>query len=179
MKDGKVLGFACAVSSSTIWGLTIIYWKALVPIDSIVIMLYRIVLVSITMLFVNLKVFNRKELVETLKSKENIKAYLLGGILISASWAINIWGVNSNEILQTSLGFYLEPLIIAAIGLLFFKERFTKLILISFLFALIGVGGMIISYGKIPMFALSLAGTYAAYAVIKRNTNSDFYGFVL
>lgn len=48
------------------------------------------------MLFVNLKAFNRKELVETLKSKENIKAYLLGGILISASWAINIWGVKTN-----------------------------------------------------------------------------------
>jgi len=165
------VGLICALASSTIWGLTIIYWKALASIDPLVVTLYRVFFVAFTLLFAVLIKYSKEDVKKILRNRANVMALVIGGILISAGWGINIWGVKVNEILQISLGFYLEPVLISAMGIILLKEMFKPYLRVTFLFALAGIGVMAAAYGRIPLFALGLAGSYAAYALVKRKTD--------
>ncbi len=146
-----------------------IYWHWLRPIDSSVIIFYRIVLVAVACLIGALYLYDKKTILEPLKDKKVVLRYVFAGILITANWSIYIWAVNANFVIQTCIGYYIEPLAVCVIGIVIFKDKLSKYKIIAFCLAAIGVLAVIIYFGEVPLIAISLALTFAVYAAIKKN----------
>jgi chloramphenicol-sensitive protein RarD len=105
-----------------------------------------------------------KNLVITLK-------LALTSILISINWLVYIWGVNHNHVVECALGYYINPLIIIAFGVLLLKEKMRKLQWVSVAIAAVGVIVLTIDYGRPPWIALTLALSWGSYGVIKKQLN--------
>lgn len=162
------IGMICALGCAVLWGILPIYWQSLRPIDSMVIIFYRIFLVGITTLIVSLKIYGRKKLLEPMKTKGLLPTFIIAGILISANWSIYIWAVNADHVIQTCIGYYIEPLMVCIFGIVFFKEKLNKYKLAAIVFALAGVVVILVHFKQVPLIALSLALTFATYAAIKK-----------
>jgi chloramphenicol-sensitive protein RarD len=128
-----------ALSCSVLWGVLPIYWQALRPIESSVIIFYRIFLVGLVCFLVSLKLYGMEEIKKHLKPKGAKMKYFLAGLLITCNWSIYIWAVNADHVIQTCVGYYIEPLMVSVFGILFFKEKLTKYKLIALILAGVGV----------------------------------------
>ena len=168
-KQGVVFALICAV----LWGVLPIYWKSLESIDPILILFYRIVMAFIYALVLGLCIYKPQGLLKPLKQKGVMKTGFFAGILISMNWGIYIWAVNNGFLIQTSIGYYIEPLIVGIFGVAFFKEKLNRYKLTAFLFACAGVAVILIHYKQIPGIALALAFSFATYAAVKKSFQLD------
>ena len=96
---------------------------------------------------------------------------ILAGLLISFNWGLFIWAVNNGNTIETSLGYYINPLFSIVLGLCFFKEKLKLLQLVSFGLAFIGVMVLTIFTGRLPWISLCLACSFAIYGVLKKTVN--------
>ncbi len=95
----------------------------------------------------------------------------IASILVTTNWAIFIWAVNNENIVETSLGYFINPLISVFFGMLFFGERFRKVQILALVIAGLGVAVMVAATGGLPMISLSLAITFALYSVMKKKVS--------
>lgn len=161
-------GIVCAILCATLWGILPIYWKALQPIPPFAIMTYRILLVFIFASGIALVNYGWKGITEPLKDKKIRRGFFLSGLIISINWGTYIWAVNNNHVIQTSVGYYIEPLIVCLFGVLFFHEKLNKFKMLAILFALGGVSILLVHFRAFPTIAMVLAVSFALYAAIKR-----------
>jgi chloramphenicol-sensitive protein RarD len=166
-------GVAFAALSYIIWGILPVYWKAMAPVSPILIMFYRLVMAFIFVLILAFIFYKPKEILAPLKKKGAAFSFLISGILISVNWGIYIWAVNSGHIIQTSMGYYINPLITVLFGTLFFHEKLSKYKIAALISAGIGVLIMLIGNGEVPIVALSLAVSFACYGAIKKKLNAN------
>ena len=166
-------GIAFAILCAVMWGFLPIYWKSLVPINPVLILMYRIVLAFGCALILALYFYKWEGIIKPLKEKGIARAFFLAGILISFNWGTYIWAVSTNHVIQTCIGYYIEPLFVCIFGLVLFKEKLNKYKLTAFLLACVGVAVMLIYYHEVPIIALSLAISFASYAAIKRKYRLD------
>lgn len=120
-------GLAAGIGAFSIWGLLPLYWKALKHVNPIEILCHRIVW---SMLFTGLllTILRRWSNVrEALKTKRNMLLLGLSSTLIGLNWLLYIWAVNSDHILECSLGYYINPLVNVVLGFLFFKDKLRPL----------------------------------------------------
>ena len=164
-------GLASAIICSVWWGIMPIYWQWLRPIESSVIIFYRILLVAVVCLIAALFKYSIKEIIKPLGEKKLMLKYIAAGILITANWSIYIWAVNADYVIQTCIGYYIEPLMVCIFGVLLFKEKLTVYKKIALGFAAAGVTVIILYFRQIPLIALSLAVTFSIYAALKKNLN--------
>lgn len=164
-RKGLLYGLSCSV----LWGVLPIYWQALRPIESSVIIFYRIFLVGLVSFLMSLKLYGMEEIKKNLKPKGVKWKYFLAGLLVTANWSIYIWAVNADQVIQTCVGYYIEPLMVSVFGILFFKEKLTKYKLTALVMALAGVVVLLVHFMEIPLIALSLAITFATYAALKKS----------
>ena len=123
-----------------------IYWQMLRPIDSSVIIFYRIVLVALVCLVGALILYDKETILAPLKDKKKLFKIVLAGFLITANWSMYIWAVNANLIIQTCIGYYIEPLAVCLIGIIIFKDKLSKYKTIAFCFAAAGVVAVIVYF---------------------------------
>ena len=168
-KNQYRLGMMSILFCGVLWGLLPIYWDALKPISSFTIIIYRIVLMSIMCYIIccftigPVKVFK-----QMFEDKKKLLVYLLAGILITANWSTYIWAVNAGYVIQTCMGYFIEPLMVCISGKIFFHEKMNNFKRVAIGFALVGLAIMIIGYRELPVIALGLALTFASYAAIKK-----------
>lgn len=160
-----------AVSCKVMWGLLPLYWQMLRPINSWVIILYRIVLVGVCCFAAAMKLYGWEGIKSPLRDKKAVLKYFLAGVLITANWSIYIWAVNADHVIQTSIGYYIEPIIICAFGVIFFKEKLTRHKTVAFVMACIGVIILLLHFREIPFIALGLGTTFAVYAAVKKSVS--------
>lgn len=173
MHKNYKMGIMAATGCSFIWGLLPIYWKSLVPIPSSVIIIYRIFWVGVVSFIISLKLYGFKKIVTPLKDKKTALKFLLAGFIITSNWSIYIWAVNAGFVIQTSIGYYIEPIVVSLFGIIFFKEKITKYNLTAFLFAIAGVMLVLAHFGELPTIAIGLALTFATYAALKKHFNVE------
>jgi chloramphenicol-sensitive protein RarD len=170
-------GVLWVVGSFIIWGLMPIYWKHLEHVQSDEILAGRIVWAFISTVFVVLLLKGGRQLIDDIralwKSQSQFWSLFIATVLISTNWFTYIWAVNHDYIVQTSLGYYINPLVSVLLGIFFLKEKLSSSQKIAFLLASIGVIILTISYGRFPWIALSLAITFAVYGFIKKNIKLD------
>lgn len=146
-----------------------IYWHWLRPIGSDVIIFYRILTVALICFALAVFKYGKDTLLEPLKDKKTLCKYIIAGVLITANWSIYIWAVNADLVIQTCIGYYIEPVVICLFGTLLFKEKMGKMKLTALIFAIIAVIYILIYYRQFPGIALSLAFTFSIYAAIKKD----------
>ena len=172
-KNNYKLGLTYALSCAILWGFLPIYWDALKPIDSFVIIFYRIVLMMLTcFLICYYQKRNIKAIFQPMfADKKKMWTYIIAGIVITINWSIYIWAVNAGFVIQSSMGYFLEPLIVCLFAMMIYKEKANKWKLISLAFAVAGLLVMIIGYKELPMIAIGLASSFAIYAAIKKSVD--------
>ena len=173
MEKNYKLGLIAALGCSFLWGILPMYWKLLVPIPSSVIIFYRIFWVGVVTFFAALKLYGWERIKAALKVKGNKLKFFIAGVIITLNWSIYIWAVNAGFIIQTSIGYYIEPLVVCLFGIIFFKEKITKYNLSAFVLATIGVLVVVIHFGEVPTIAIGLAMTFAIYAALKKLFNVE------
>ncbi|MGN7388325.1 EamA family transporter RarD [Sporosarcina sp. SAFN-015] len=170
-------GILWVVGSFLIWGFMPIYWKHLEHVQSDEILTGRIMWAFIFTFLAVLIMRNGRQLVNDVrnlwKSQSQFWSLFIASVLVTSNWFIYIWAVNHDYIVQTSLGYYINPLVSVLLGIFFLKEKLSSSQKIAFLLAFTGVIILTVSYGKFPWIALSLAMTFAIYGFIKKNVKLD------
>lgn len=169
MEKNYKLGLTAALGCSFLWGVLPMYWKTLVPIPSSVIIFYRIFWVGVVSFIAALKLYGMEKIKAPLRKKGNKLKFFIAGVIITSNWSIYIWAVNAGYIVQTSIGYYMEPIVVCIFGIIFFKEKVTKYNLAAFAMACIGVLIVILHFGEAPTIAMGLAGTFAVYSALKKS----------
>ena len=131
-----------------LWGVLPVYWKSLLPINSWIVILYRMVMVFLCALIYAMKGRSLKEIFGPLRDKRRAGKFLVAGVIITFNWSVYIWAVNSGRIIQASTGYYIEPMFVALFGMIFFKEKLTIYKTISLACAFAAVLIMLVHYGS-------------------------------
>ncbi|MDC0335977.1 EamA family transporter RarD [Pseudodesulfovibrio sp.] len=161
-------GFTAALVAFIGWGLLPVYWKALKTVDPFEILCHRI-LWSLVFIAIILTIKKRwPETFAPLRSPKNLGILALSSLTIGGNWLLYIWAVNTNHVLETSLGYYINPLVNVLFGFIFFRERLSSMQCIAIGLAALGVANSIISYGELPWISLVLAVTFACYGLLRK-----------
>lgn len=168
-KNGLIYALSCAV----IWGFLPIYWNALNPISSLVVIFYRIALMTLTCFAVEFyQKRNIKQIFAPLfADKKKIWTYIIAGVLITMNWSIYIWSVQAGYVIQASMGYFLEPLLVCLLGMIIFKEKANKWKKISLGLALAGMMVLVVGYKELPLIAIGLATSFGIYTAIKKRVD--------
>ncbi len=165
-------GIICVLACQLIWGFLPVYWQALVPIPSWIIILYRMTTMFIYSYIAARLRYTKEEIWGPLKEKGAVKRYLIAGALLTANWSIYIWAMTTGHMIQSSIGYYIEPIVICLFGVVIFKEKFTKYNATAMALATIALVVMLIHYRQLPGVALGLAFTWATYSAIKKSSKN-------
>jgi chloramphenicol-sensitive protein RarD len=163
-------GVLLALGAYIFWGLHPIYWKLLKHVPSFEIVAYRIFW---SFVFFVLILSVRKDWVAFRHNvTENIKNPILyiPALLIGSNWAVYIWAVNANYIVETSLGYFICPLISVFLGVLILKEQLRRVQWLAVCIAGTGVLIMTVIYGQFPWISLFLAGTWGLYGLLRKKS---------
>ncbi len=154
-----------------IWGLLPLYWKALITAIPLEIICHRITWSTLATLV--LLVLWRKlgTLRSILRDKKVLLRFAITSILLSTNWLLYIWAVNNNYIVETSLGYYINPLINVLLGVVFLKERLRLLQWVAIFFAFSGVCYLTFGYGQFPWIAMVLAVTFGVYGLLRKTAS--------
>ncbi|MGM8214896.1 EamA family transporter RarD [Bacillaceae bacterium W0354] len=166
------IGIIYAALAYVIWGFLPLYWKLVESVPPWEILAHRI-LWSFIFMVIFILVIRRwnlftLEIKNLFKHKMKLLGISIASIVISLNWVTYIWAVNTDRVLDASLGYYINPLISILFGFLFLKERFTKIQWVAILLVFVGVFYMTYHSGTVPWAALILAVTFALYGLIKK-----------
>jgi chloramphenicol-sensitive protein RarD len=157
-----------AVATFVLWGVMPLYWHVLKTVPSLQIVLHRI---AWSALFVGLFLAWRdgRGWLRALLAQPRLRGMLaLSGALIAFNWGLYIWAVNAGHVVETALGYFINPLLNVVIGVLFLRERLRPLQWLSVAIAAAGVLWLAFQYGRLPWIALALAASFALYGLIRK-----------
>ena len=167
-RSETVLGVIYAGTAFLIWGLSPAYWKNLLSVPPIEIIMHRIVW-SFFFLFCTILLQRRwDDFLGVLKNGRLLLTLLATAIFIFVNWFLYIWAVNNNYLLQASLGYYINPLVNVLLGMLFLRERLRRPQILAVLTATIGVLYLTLFFGEFPWIALCLAFSFGFYGLIRK-----------
>lgn len=171
----QAAGIASAAGAYILWGVLPVYWKLVQSVPSLEVLAHRVVWSFVFLVFVllaskGLRAF-RGEFSRVARRPGQLTCLLAASLLISINWLTFIWAVNNSHIIQTSLGYYINPLVSVLLGMLVLKERLSFWQVFSFLLALAGVLNMTLRLGSFPWVALTLAFSFGLYGLLKKMIN--------
>ena len=164
----KLAGVLFGLAAFASWGLLPAYWKQLKAVDAFEILCHRIVWSALFLLIIIAWQRRWAEIRQIIRHRVAMKQLVLSSLIIGANWFIYIWAVNSGRVLETSLGYYINPMINVLLGFVLLGERFTRLQWIAVGAALTGVAYSLAAYGSLPVFGLTLAITFALYGYARK-----------
>ncbi|MFE1772496.1 EamA family transporter RarD [Streptomyces sp. NPDC059008] len=166
-------GLAYGIAAYTMWGLLPLYWHLLDAVAPSEILAHRMVW-SLPVAVVILAVLRRWSWIgPLLRQPKRLGLVLVCALVISVNWFLYIWAVNAGHVLEASLGYFINPLVSIAFGVLVLRERLRPL-----QWTAVGVGAlavvvMTVAYGKVPWIALGLALSFATYGLVKKGIKLD------
>jgi len=162
------IGIGYALLAFSAWGFIPIYWKLLNTVPSMEILTHRMVW-SVFFLLGLLAVQKRLgEFRELFHSPKYIFMLLGTATLLGGNWFVYIYGVNTNQVIETSLGYFISPLLVILLGAVFLRERLNIWQVVAVGFAALGVLNFIWNFGSLPWIALSLAFTFSFYGLFRK-----------
>ena len=165
-------GIIYAVLAYVSWGVLPLYWKQLETIPAVEILAHRILWSSVITLALCMLI-KRDYLRKYFTSTKSLINLTVTGIIVSINWGVYIYAVNSGQIVEASLGYFINPLVSIVLGMVFLGEKLNKTQLAAFALAMIGVAYLSINYGHFPWIAIALALSFGAYGLLKKKMNYD------
>ena len=166
MQNSKGKGLLIALACYAIWGTLPIFWKFLSAVPSSLVQVQRMVwCFACVIAFCAVTHRNFRPL---FKDPRAVRTFLLSGALCTVNWTTYVITVNSGNIVESAIGYYMNPLLSILLGLVVFKERLSMAQIAATVLAAVGVAFFTASYGRVPVMALILAVSFAAYGAVKK-----------
>jgi chloramphenicol-sensitive protein RarD len=173
-------GILNGIAAYALWGFFPIYWKLLQQVPALQVIGHRIgwsfiLLIAFIWLTKQWKDFRSAAL-----TSKNIVIYSIAAVLLTINWLVYVWGVNAGFIVETSLGYFINPLLSVLLGVIFLRERLRLVQWIPVALAAAGVLYLTLAYGRLPWIALTLAFTFGFYGFVKKLAPlGSLYGLTL
>ena len=161
-------GLTAAIASFLLWGAMPLYWHLLKSVPALQILLHRIVWSTLLVGGWLLWREGRGWLRAALARPRVAGMLAASGLLIGANWGLYIWAVNNGHVVESSLGYFINPLLNVLLGVAFLRERLTRAQWASVAIATLGVLWLTLRFGQLPWIALALAVTFALYGLIRK-----------
>ena len=164
-------GLALGVMAYALWGAFPLYWPLLEPSGALEILAHRVVWSSIT-LAVLVVALRRGAAVRAIMADRRVRLLLLvAAVTITTNWTTYIYGVNSGRVVETSLGYFINPLVTVLMGVLVLRERLRPLQWVALGVGIAAVGVLTVDYGRPPWIALVLAFSFGSYGLAKKSAD--------
>lgn len=176
----KNKGLWYALGAYVTWGLFPIYWKWLHQVDAVQLIGHRIGWSFIMLMIFILATRQYKVFRAAATHWRVFLIYTVGAFLISINWLVYVWAVNQNYIIETSLGYFINPLLSVLLGVIFLRERLRTFQWLPLALAAAGVLYLTLTYGRLPWIALALAFSFGTYGLVKKLAPlGSLYGLTL
>ena len=160
-------GLWIAAASFVLWGLMPLYWHLLKAVPSLQIVVHRIVWSALFV--VGWLTWQNRGWLRAALARPRVGWMLaLSGLLIAFNWGLYIWAVNAGHVVESSLGYFMNPLVNVLFGVLFLRERLARTQWASVALATVGVAWLTVQYGHPPWIAIGLALSFALYGLIRK-----------
>lgn len=161
-------GVAYAVAAYGFWGLNPLYFKAVTEVPALEVLAHR-TLWTVVLLALLVSLGRRwSAIVDALRDRRTVLLLCLSTLVISVNWLIYIWAIFVERVLETSLGYYINPLVSVLLGVVVLRERLAPLQALAVLLAALGVLNLALGAGGLPWVAISLALTFGLYGLIRK-----------
>jgi chloramphenicol-sensitive protein RarD len=161
-------GYLFGVAAYACWGFFPLYFKLLRPASPVEILAHRIVWSAVFMAAVLAAARRWRGLRRLVRQRRALAGIAVAAALIGLNWGMYIYGVNSDQVVETSLGYFINPLVTVALGVLVLRERLRRLQLVAIGIAATAVVVLTVDYGRLPWLALTLAMTFGLYGLVKK-----------
>ena len=161
-------GILLAIGAYGLWGVLPVYWKTIVIVPAPQILSHRIIWSFLFLVIILLVKNDLAAFRLAIKSKKTVAIFCVASVLIGVNWLTYIWGVNAGYIVETSLGYFINPLVSVVLGVIFLREKIRLSQWFPIILATLGVLYLTVSYGALPWIALLLASTFGLYGLIKK-----------
>lgn len=167
------IGFFYAIAAFGFWGMVPLYFKSVQHVPPLEILGHRIVWsVPLTLLLIAIS-HDWKALGQAISSIKVIRTLVLSSMLVATNWFIFIYAINTNRVLQASLGYFINPLVSVLLGVVFLRERLQPLKIMAVLLAAFGTVTLTLSYGKFPWISLALAFSFGFYGLLRKTVRIE------
>lgn len=170
MKSESAIGFQSAVLAFVMWGLLPIYWKIFHGIPALEVLAHRIIWSVVFVYLILLFQGRLPELYAAMRDRRTVFMMMFSSLIIVTNWFTYIWAVNHNRVLDTSLGYFICPMMNVLLGMIFLKEKIRGLMKPAVLSAVAGIMVLAVGYGRVPYAGLVLAFTFAFYGLFRKVT---------
>jgi chloramphenicol-sensitive protein RarD len=167
-RSALIAGFAAFGT----WGLIPVYWKLLKSVSAPEILAHRCLWTTIFLVLLLTWQGRWPELREAASSRRTLLYCFASGLALSTNWLFFIWAVNVNRVIETSLGYFMTPLVNVLFGAIFLRERLSRWQLFSVLLALVGVLNLTLGYGKFPWVAVVLCLSFGIYGLLRKKSGT-------
>jgi chloramphenicol-sensitive protein RarD len=161
-------GYLYGLTAYVLWGFFPIYFKLLAPSPPLEILAHRVIWSVLFIGVVLLVTRNRHFLGRILRDRRLLGGITLAAVLIGVNWATYIYGVNSDRVVETALGYFITPLLVVVLGVTVQRERLRLWQWIAVGFGGLAVAVLTVDYGHLPYIALTLAASFGSYSLIKK-----------
>ena len=151
------------------WGMLTLFWNLLSDVNSVYILFQRVIWSTVFMGILILLSGQSKKITSVFKDKKMLLRCFICGILITVNWGVYIYAVTSGHVLDASLGYFIEPIVVGMMGMMLFKEKLSRAEKITFAFAMAGLLYMLISTGTFPILSIVIALSFAIYGAFKKS----------
>lgn len=165
----QLSGTLTVLATYIMWGLLPAFWNLLAGVNSVFILSQRIIWSLVFMGVILLVTRRFGEVRQVFRNKKMLITCLISGILITINWGLYIWAVNSGHVIDASMGYFIQPVVVALVGVLAFRERPSVLEWVTFGFAMAGILFLVFRSGTVLLIALALGVTFAVYGAVKKN----------
>ena len=162
------IGVAYGLSAFIWWGGCVFYFKAVAHVSPEEVLAHRIIWTALLLVGLLAMRGRLRAAAAIMWNRKKIAAIFATTVLISINWFVFIWAVANDQVLQTSLGYFINPLLNVLLGFVFLRERFRGLQVVAIVLAAVGVSIMWLDHGQVPAVALALASTFALYGLIRK-----------
>jgi len=162
-------GVTYGVAAYALWGLFPLFWPLLEPAGPVEVLAHR-VLWSLLVVAVLLQVTHGWQAFRDI-DRSQVRRLAIASLLLAANWGLYIYGVNSGQVVETSLGYYINPLVSVALGVVVLGERLRPVQQVAIGFAVVAVTVLTVANGRPPYIALGLAFSFGTYGLLKKQAN--------
>ncbi len=161
-------GVLAAALSYAIWGVVVVYWKLLGDVSPWEILSHRVLWSVVVLAPIIVALGRMRHVLAVFATPRRAAALLVSSLLIAGNWGIFIWAVTEGRIIETSLGYYINPLLAILLGVIMLGEKLSPFRIAAFALAGAGVAVQAVALGGLPWISLTLAGSFAIYGYVRK-----------
>lgn len=161
-------GIWAALGSGVLWGALPLYWNLLKDIHPFIIVCQRIVWSFVFLLPLVMLAGRMSEVAGALRNAKVARIFFCSSLVVACNWGLYIWAVNVGRVVETSLGYYISPLITICMGVVVFHDRPSRVRWIAIGIAAVGIAAEIIIDGSAPWLGLAIGGSFSIYALLRK-----------